>query len=258
MKILRITSYALSAAMTSVLVLTGSASQAQSDAPAAGGSPGSILVGARAGANFNQFQQPGTAIAGNVGAFGRYGLTDFLEVQADLLYSVEGGGRRDYTPDIIPSDVNPFNGDGLLSSLDYINRSVYLQNVQLAISARLTLPELNSGAMVPRFIVGGSYSYNLAAFEQRDLFFHFNDGREVILSNRTENVGGDFFDHNLSAHGGFAMDYNLSNGNVFTMEFRYSHGFTNQIETEVGQAVLIEDLRTNTFSINFSYTLFQF
>ena len=258
MRILRITSHALAVVIASALVFTGPGSLAQSDAPAAGGTPGAILVGARAGVNFNQFQQPGTAIAGHLGAFGRYGLTDFLEVQADLLYSVEGGGRRDYTPDIIPSDVDRFNGDGSLSSLDYINRSVYLQNVQLAVSARLTLPDLNSGAMVPRFIVGGSYSYNLAAFERRDLFFHFNDGREVILSNRTENVGGDFFNHNLSVHGGFAMDYSLENGNVFTMEFRYSHGLTNQVETEVGQAVLIEDLRTNTFSINFSYTLYQF
>ncbi|MCB0495765.1 MAG: PorT family protein [Cyclobacteriaceae bacterium] len=212
---------------------------------------GGLAIGAKIGVNLNQFSQPGTNIGTNVGGFARYQILDFLDVQGELVYSLEGGGRQEFYRDMYIGGY-----DGPISDIYYINRSIYLHNIEIPVSARLTLPELNTGSIVPKFIVGGSYSFNLAAFESNDKVIYFNDGTSGLVSNTRENVRGDYFPHNFSAHVGMALDFALTNGNVFTMEIRYRQGFNNlnQVSTIISE--ITDKLHSATLSINFSYRIF--
>jgi len=228
------------------------------DVVSTGGSD--FAFGAKVGVNFNQFSQPLTTVGGSAGGFVRYQVSDFLQVQGELIYSLEGGGRMDYSRNF---NLNPGSGSGSGSSFDgpidfvqYVNRSILLHVVEVPISARFTLPELNGGAIVPRLIVGVSYSYNFAAIEDNDKLFNFVDGTRGLVSNTTENVSGDYFQHNFSVHAGIAIDFNLADAKVFTMEFKYRRGFSNLNQVETIITELTDKLYSSGFSINFSYVIF--
>ena len=214
-------------------------------------SRGGLAIGAKMGVNFNQFSQPGTSIGGSAGGFARYQVLDFLDVQGELIYSLQGGGRMDFNRDMY------YGGyDGPISYINYVNRNIYLHNIEVPVSARLTLPELNNGPIVPRLILGGSYAFNIAAFETNDKIIYFTDGTSSIVSNTSENVRGDYFPHNFSAHAGIALDFVVANGNVFTMEFKYRQGFNNLNGVSTIITELTERLHSSSFSINFSYRIF--
>jgi len=215
-----------------------------------GGSVGDLAIGAKVGVNFNQFSQPGTTMGGSIGGYARYGFLEFLEVQGELIYSLKGGGRREFTR--FPSSLS----DGLVNSVQYINRDIQLHTLEIPISVRLTLPELNGGAIVPKLILGGSYSYNFAAFEKSDAIFYFDNGNRGLVSDTRENVKGDYFPHQYSAHAGIALDFNLENSKVFTMEFRYRKGFNNLNKVNTIVTELTDRLYSSGMSINFSYRIF--
>jgi len=226
--------------------------------PGEASSSGDFVIGAKVGVNFNQFSQPLTTQGGSLGGFARYQVLDFLEVQGELIYSQEGGGRmeysRDFTLDFGSSSSSTNNG--LVDNVQYINRSIRLHNIEVPISARLGLPELAGGAIVPKLIVGGSYSFNIAAVEQNDKIFNFDDGTRGLVSNTNEEVRGDYFPHNFSVHAGIALDFNLADAKAFTMEFRYRRGLTNLNQVETIIAELTDRLYSSGFSINFAYRLF--
>ncbi|MCZ8215076.1 MAG: hypothetical protein O9262_02505, partial [Cyclobacteriaceae bacterium] len=58
-----------------------------------------ISVGAKVGANLNQFNQPGTIFGFTGGAFMKYKALPFLDVSAELLYNQQGGARQNYQRD---------------------------------------------------------------------------------------------------------------------------------------------------------------
>lgn len=216
-----------------------------------------IKVGATAGTNFNSFSQPGTTIGANVGGFGRYQILDFLEAQAEIKYSLTGGGRYDYTLDFSVPGSSP-SSDNLITSIDYRNRGVLLHAVEVPISARVSLPDLTEATIEPKLILGFSYAYIFGAFEQRDGMFHFNDGSEILLSNLEENIGANIKSSNLSFFLGFAIDYNLDNGNTFTTEFRYQRGINNLNDVGFVDPDVTDTMYSQTVSINFSYQIFTF
>ena len=216
---------------------------------------GDLTIGAKVGANFNQFSQPGTTIGGSLGGYARYGFLEFLEVQAELMYSLNGGGRREYTRDLSSLPAGSGSNNQFIDNILYINRSILLHTVELPISARLGLPELNNGTIVPKLILGGSYSFNFAAFENNDAIFNFANGSSSLVSNLNENVRGDYFSHAYSAHAGIALDFNLENSKVFTMEFRYRKGLNNINKVKTTIAELTDKLYSSGFSINFSYRI---
>ncbi len=225
------------------------------DPAPSGGGTGELQIGAKLGVNFNQFNQPLTAIGGNAGGFVRYTVLDFLEVQGELLYSLQGGGRMEYTRNL---NLNFAGGtfDGPIDNMRYVNRTVYLNNIEVPVIARLGLPELNGGAIVPKFIVGGSYSFNFSAIEQNDKIINFVDGTRGLVSNTYDNVSLNYFKHNFSAYVGMAMDFHLADAKVFTMEFRYRRGFNNLNQVETNITELTDKLYSSGFSINFSYRIF--
>ena len=74
-------------------------------------------AGLKIGANFNQFNQPGTTIGFNGGLFAAYSPIKVLEVQLELLYMQQGGAREAYF-----QDLSSF--DGPIAAISYFNRYV--------------------------------------------------------------------------------------------------------------------------------------
>lgn len=243
--------------LTSVIIAAGMFN-GFTESVAQGFSLDDVAIGAKVGVNFNQFSQPGTAVGGSAGVFARSQVLDFLQVQAELVYSLQGGGRMEYSRDF---NLNLGNGsggslDGPIDFVQYINRNVMLHVVELPITARLGIPELNDGAIVPRLIVGGSYSFNFVAMEANDKIINFVDGTRGLVSNTYDNVSLNYFPHNFSALIGIALDFNLAEEKVFTMEFRYRRGFSNLNQVETIITELTDKLYSSGFSINFSYRIF--
>ncbi len=215
-------------------------------------------VGAKAGGSFNQFSQPGTTLAGNIGGFVRFQALPFLQVEGGIYYAGTGGGRHDLPRDLsLLSDQSSERGEfeGPIGSLEYWNRNVNIQTAQIPLSVRLNLPAGES-PIQPSFIAGGSYAHIFYAEETRDSYFTFTDGSRIVLSDTKENVTSDYNTFNVAIHGGFGLDFTLENGRVFGLEFLYSQGITDLNEIQLGQPENIEKLRTRSLSINVSYSIF--
>ncbi len=212
--------------------------------------------GVKFGANLNQFNQPGTVFGGNVGGFVRYNLNDLISFQGELIYTLLGGARADFA-----RDLTDIPGPGLesssSSSLDLPvwvivnqNRQTYLHTVSVPLSAKFT--PFGITAVTPYLLAGGSFDYFFAAIESRDQIFYFDNGNQVLLSDRTENVLGEMPDFQGSAHIGAGFDF-YQEGGIYSIEFRYSRGFMNLNESVTAIADLTEDLYQSTISINFYY-----
>lgn len=216
-----------------------------------------LRIGAKAAGSWNQFSQPGTTFTGSAGAFARFAPLPFLQVQGEILYSVLGGGRRDFERDLTLFDdgsAEAVTSQGPVSSLEYINRHVYLHTAKIPISIRLS-PSV-SGSMKPSVVLGGSYSYIFSASETRDSYFNFQNGTRVILSDTKENVTADYHNSNIALHGGFELDFNLENEQVFSLGFIFSQGLTDLNKIQNGQPENIERLRSRGMSLNISYSIF--
>jgi len=251
----------LLAVLLGIGIAFGTSTANAQDASSGGFGLGELVIGAKVGFNSNSFSQPGTTTGVSAGGFIRSQLLDFLEVQGEIIYSLQGGGRMDYIRDFSLNFGGGSGGsggsiDGPIDYIEHVNRSILLNVVEVPISVRLGIPEFNGGAIVPRLILGGSYSYNFAAIEISDKIINFVDGTRGLVSNTTENVSDNYFPHNFSAHAGIALDFNLAEAKVFTVEFRYRRGFQNLNQVETNITELTDRLFSSGFSINFSYRLF--
>lgn len=253
----------VTSAMLAFAVLFGFTNSFAQDEINIDGTSGSLdlVIGAKVGVNFNQFSQPLTTIGGSAGGFVRYQVLDFLEVQGELLYSLQGGGRMEYSRDYnLSSGSGSGSGgasyDGPIDYVQYVNRTVLLHVIGVPISARLGLPELNGGAIIPKLILGGSYSYNFAAGENNDKIFYFVNGTRGLVSDTYDNVTPNYFPHNFSLHAGIALDFNLADAKVFTMEFKYRQGLSNLNQVQTTITELTDKLYSSGFSINFAYRIF--
>jgi hypothetical protein len=215
---------------------------------------GQLRTGVATGANFNSFTQPGTTIGINGGIFLRYHPISFLEAQLEILYSLKGGGRHDF--------VRLFDQDagtqGNLTSVTYLNRSVLLHTLEIPLSLRLSLPDLEEASIKPNLLLGFSYAYVFGAFEQKDGLFTFSDGIQVLLSNLEENITSDVQSYNLGYLAGIGIDFSLENGRVFTLEFRYHRGINNLNKINFGDPQVTENLYSQTISIGIAYELYSF
>jgi hypothetical protein len=197
--------------------------------------------GIKAGTTLNQFNQSGLTIGFNGGGFAKYYLIPLLDIQAELLYMMQGSGRDNYTRSSI---------GGNISSITYMNRAVSFQSVEIPLLAVIKLGSIE-GMIRPKVLLGGSYGYCFAAFERHDKLYVFTNGTEGIVGNAIENVGGEYEQHQFDAIGGFGLDFNLSGGKQFIFDVRYNYGLNdvNLFKSPyVGGA-----LYQNTLSINFGY-----
>ncbi len=211
------------------------ATRAPSDKP--------FRFGAKVGTTLSQFNQTGLTIGWTVGGFAKYHIIPLLDVRAELLYIMQGGGRDDYTRDLT-------NVGGNVLYERYMNRAVSFQSIQIPVMAVFNLGSLE-GSVKAKAMVGFSYGYCVAAFQRSDVLFTFNDGSQSLIGDQLENVGADYQKSMVDGIIGFGLDYNLSNGRIFSIDLRNNIGLNdlNLFKTPaIGGSIY-----QNTYSVNFSY-----
>ena len=199
--------------------------------------------GIKAGTTLSQFNQSGLTMGFNGGFIFKSRINQLLDVQAELLYMMQGSSRDDYYRSY--ADIG-----GNVTGINYMNRAVSLQSAEIPILAILKLGSVE-GSIVPKVLLGASYGYCFAAFERHDKHYFFSDGTEGIIGNQIENVLSEYENHQFDAIGGFGIDFNLDNGKLFMFDIRYYYGLNdiNLFKSPfVGGA-----LYQSTLSLNFSY-----
>ncbi|MFY0687614.1 MAG: outer membrane beta-barrel protein [Cyclobacteriaceae bacterium] len=208
-------------------------------------SENALNIGAKVGGNLNQLSQSGLHTGVNGGAFVLFNLSDLLGIQGELGYNQNGGLRNDYSLDVASP---PY--------LSFTNRSITFHAVRLGAGLKVNLGS-GDDALKPKVHVGGSYAYNTAVFEKRDLITStpITGGTlEARAEADYENVGSEFEAHQFGGFLGIALDYSLSNGKIFSTEVRYERIFN---ELHVGYpAAKSGEAFANTISINFAYSIF--
>jgi Outer membrane protein beta-barrel domain len=220
-----------------------------------------FAVGAKVGANLNQFNQPGTIFGFTGGAFAKYKALPFLDVSAELLYNQQGGARQNYQRDFTSTGGN-------VSYVSYSNRSVVLHNLEVPLLIALSHPSFSDNMISPRLLLGAAYGMNLGAFERHEKIYTFSTGSVPFAntSDEIENVGSNYKQNQWGFIAGFAIDF-TSGEQTCTLEVRYRQGI-NQLNNlnyvvppldsfpgTVGQE---GDLYTSSLSISFAMTLFKF
>lgn len=220
-----------------------------------------ISVGAKVGANLNQFRQPGTTFGFTGGGFAKYKALPFLDVRAEVLYNQQGGARQNYTRDYSSLNGNVF-------AIQYWNRYVNLHNLEVPLLVELSHPSFSDDVIAPRLILGGAYGLNLGAIERHEKTYFFADGPTPYAntSDDRENVGSNYKQNQWGLIAGFAIDF-TSGDQTCTLEVRYRKGMTqiNNLRFVVppldgipGTQGQEGDLYTSSLTISFAMTLFKF
>lgn len=227
-----------------------------------------IRVGAKAGVALNQFTQPGSTIGFSAGAYGSYQVLPFLNVKLEPSYAQFGGARQSYYVDYSAID-------GSVSAIGFYNPSVIMHTVEMPVLAELTLPEFEDETIIPKLIVGGSYSLMFKATESSTMRYFFNDGTpSVDVGYRLRNASDDYARNQFSAIVGFGVLFKTDSRD-FQFDIRYRQGFTqvnrikypDAIQTSSSSSSSSPGLPANgvggnlypsTLSFNFSMTIFNF
>ncbi|GHN00073.1 hypothetical protein WSM22_15620 [Cytophagales bacterium WSM2-2] len=230
-----------------------------------------ISVGAKLGANINQFTQPGSTIGFSVGAYGSYKVLPFLNLKLEPQYTMQGGARESYARDYTVIEGN-------VSQIQFINPSVIMHNLEVPVLAELTLPEFADENVIPKFIIGGSYAMMIKAVETSTHRYVFNDGTSstpatpsVDVGYQRENVTDNYARNQFSFIVGFGMMFKTDKRD-FQFDIRYRQGLTqvnllkfpDAIQKTTGSSGPLPangiggNLHTSTLSFNFSMTIFNF
>lgn len=226
-------------------------------------------VGAKLGVTQNQFTQPGTTIGFSAGAYAYYRVLPFLNVKIEPQYSQQGGARQSYY-------VNYSSLDANVSAIGFYNPSVTMHNIEVPILAELTLPEFEDETIIPKLIVGGSYSLMAKAVETSTMRYFFNDGTpSVDVGDRRQNVTDNYARNQFSAVVGFGVLFKTDSRD-FQFDIRYRQGLTQVNRIKYPDAIQTTsssssssspgipangvggNLYTSSLSINFSMTIFNF
>ena len=226
-----------------------------------------VTIGAKTGVNLNQFSQPGTSIGYSIGAFGSYNLTSFLSVKLEPQYSLEGGGRPNYTRNY---------SEGVLegvSSVEYVNPTINFHNIQIPLLLELTLPEFAEEAVKPKLILGGSVAFTAVAKDRHTLRYTFVDPLlgdplpRLDVAYQSEVVSELYKATQLSLWVGLGLDFKAAS-RTFSFDIRYRQGVNNlnlargaspgNISGTIGIPGTGGNLYSSSLSFNFSTSIFNF
>jgi hypothetical protein len=237
-----------------------------------------ITIGAKVGANMNQFTQPGTTVGLNVGGYGSYVVSPVVTVKLEPQYSQEGGGRPDYSRDYSQISDN-------IQAVHFINPSVLFHNLQIPLLVELSLPEFSEETVKPKLILGGSYAVVIAATETHTKRYEFipdtggsssSSGSDPLsdpypasidVGYQRENVTDNYARNQWSLFAGMGLEFK-SGERTFSFDVRYRQGLNNlnllrfsspgnQTGT-IGAAGTGGKLYSSSLSFNFSMSLFNF
>ncbi|MBI1770084.1 MAG: hypothetical protein HY015_09250 [Bacteroidetes bacterium] len=228
-------------------------------------------VGAKLGGNLNQFTQPGTTIGFSAGGYAAYKALPFLTAKVEPQYSMQGGARQSYYIDYSAIEGN-------VAAIGFINPSVIMHNIEVPILAELTLPEFTDETMIPKLILGGSYTFMVKATETSTHRYIFNDGGSgvpptpsVDVGYQRENVTDNYTRNQFSLIVGFGMMFKTDKRD-FQFDIRYRQGITQVNLIKYPDAInkstssssfpaangIGGNLYTSSLSFNFSMTIFNF
>jgi len=244
----------------------------------ASGAFAQIIVGAKTGVNLNQFSQPGTTVGLNIGAYGTYQATPFLNVRFEPQYSQEGGARPDYSRDY--SDISDN-----ISNVHFINPSVLFHNVQIPLLLEFTLPEFSEETIRPKLILGGSYGIMIAATEtatKRYEFIEDNGGSSssspsdplvdeepamLDVAYQRETVTDNYSRNQWSLWFGMGLDFEAGERS-YSFDIRYRQGLSNLNQLRfaspgnstgtIGVPGTGGKLYSSSLSFNFAVSIFNF
>ncbi|HTH58314.1 MAG TPA: outer membrane beta-barrel protein [Cyclobacteriaceae bacterium] len=229
-----------------------------------------ISVGAKASVLQNQFTQPGSIIGFSAGAYASYQVLPFAKLKIEPQYAQLGGGRQSYYVDYSSIDAN-------VSAIGFYNPSVLMHTVEVPLLAELTLPEFEDETIVPKLIVGGSYSLMIKATESSTMRYFFNDGTpSVDVGYRHQNVTDNYARSQFGVVVGFGVLFKTDSRD-FQFDVRYRQGLTQVNRIKYPDAIQVGssssssptspgipangvggNLYTSSLSINFSMTIFNF
>ena len=181
-----------------------------------------LNLGVKIGPSLNQFSQPGTAIGMNIGMFGTYKVTKCFTARMELLFSTQGGGRRDYRRvDTDPND--PYGGKAV--NVTNVNPQVTFNNIEIPILGEFGLAESSRLMIQPKLLLGGSYGFTMSAIEHKTQRYNFYDGTFADLAYTRQNVTEYYKRSQLSVIAGAGINFNMGN-HVFSVDIRYRQGLT--------------------------------
>ena len=223
-----------------------------------------ITLGAKVGTSFNQFSQPGSFIGVNLGAFGKFKVTDFLDARLELLYSTQGGGRSDYTRVYNDGSDGSTNG---VTSITNLNPYVTFNNFEIPLLVELGLPEFKDMAIQPKLLLGGSYSMVMGAIEHKTQRYSFPNSPDangnavaptiVDVGYIRENVTDNYKRSQWAVIAGIGVNYKLGK-RTFMMDIRYRQGLTQLNQVVYAVPGIGGKLYSSSLIFNFGMTLFNF
>jgi hypothetical protein len=232
------------------------------------GAAAQFSVGAKLGISQNQFSQPGTVVGFSGGAYVSYKVLPFLNVKFEPQYSQQGGSRQSYY-----IDYSALQGN--VRYVGFINPSAIMQNLELPILAEVTLPEFKDEKIIPKLILGGSYSLMMKATERSTMRYFFNDGTPAVdVGYQNQNVTDNYARNQFSAIVGLGILFKTEKRD-FQFDVRYRQGFTQLNLIKYPDAIsnnstpssfpglpapngIGGNLYSSSLSINFSMTILNF
>jgi hypothetical protein len=171
---------------------------------------GQIPVGPKVGINFNSLRgnkmyrvTPGF----NIGGFAKYKVLSFLSARAEVLYFQQGADLNDYYV------ISP--------ELYHSNAKVRFHNLQLPVLAEFGLPSLAEEALQPKLMLGGFYSYTIAAQESYHNVTRLS-GYGKRVSEGSTNISDSFIRSQYGVIGAVAAEIKMFAMPV-SIEFRYQY-----------------------------------
>lgn len=209
---------------------------------------GLLTIGVKLGPTFNRFTETdldyfeSLTVGASAGAFAGVNFFNFLTIQGEVLYSLQGGNLDDYQERIT---------GGLVDSIRYGSPKIDFHTVEVPIMAKINITPQAGFSIKP--YIGASYSYSLATFRRAEKTLFASTGEDFTSEFDLENVGSDFRRSQISGIFGISFE-----SDRVSTELRYRIGFNdlNVRTIEVNPEEPNPEFRTHTLSLLFGYKIF--
>lgn len=208
-----------------------------------------LSIGFVGGAAMNSFNFNGVSIGASAGAYFKYKLSDALDLQPELKYSMLGGVRRNALVDY--SSIG-----GNVNSIELFNRNVQINTVDVPIILRISPRQFRTESFSPRFILGGYFAYAFDLTEHQDKLFNFSDGTRVYTSGLVEDVSDYYEQANFGFVVGFGLEFTGAS-NAFGIDLRYRQGINQSSLVGFAPEQYAGSIRMSSISLDFTFQIFH-
>ena len=232
-----------------ILSLTFSSQKLRAQNESGATSEDKLSIGFVGGAAMNSFKFNGVSFGASAGAYFKYKLSDALDLQPELKYSMLGGVRRNALV-----DYSGFGGN--VSSIELFNRNVQVNTVDLPVLLRISPRQFRTESFRPQIIVGGYFAYAFDLTEHQDKLFNFSDGTRVYTSGLVEDVSDYYEQANYGFIVGFGLEFTGA-PNAFGVDLRYRQGINESSLVGFAPEQYAGSIRMSSISLDFTFQIFQ-